>query len=373
MLSVPFINPLRYFDPSGTNTYNTKFFDIAAFPSTIREFEQKVDYFQPFNLSDHLVQYLISEVSQTITVNFHRYSDGAIVYSQIMTNPFSYEIPGPVILGVYTIDTDLTNLVEGIYYCIITDGVTSIESNLFCVETNHENTVLVKYRHHKVYQEVIFEKDTNFYFYVRVQGYIKHNLPERQSTTYEDQVLNMTALKNVPYNSWSYITDSEGIATYMIDLLNRAFGCSYLSIDGRLFTVPQDSKWEEKEEEFYPLRGWGIDLREKLLRTSIGFGGTTGGDGGDVLPLAHKIDSDWWTTTAGQTNVPLTSIGQLNGLTVSQIYLPVFVFRSGNPYRVVTGTPSNDEVKLDGSLGLVFDSTLPFSPGETVTALFEVV
>jgi hypothetical protein len=159
----------------------------------------------------------------------------------------------------------------------------------------------------------------------------------------------------------------------MIDLLNRAFGCSYLSIDGRLFTVPQDSKWEEKEEEFYPLRGWGIDLREKLLKTSIGFDGSTGGDDGDVLPIAHAIDSDWWNTTPGAYIVPLSEVGQLNNYTVSQIYLPVFVFRSGNPYRVVTGTPSNDEVKFDDAVGLIFDSTLTFNTGETVSALFEVV
>lgn len=378
MLSVPLINPLRYVLQGASSVYNTKFFDEVLFPKTILPFEQPVDYYQPFNLSDPLVQYIITlDALTTPTVNFHRVSDDSIIYSQAMTHQFNYSVPGGILYSVYTINTDLNNLGEGIFYARITDGTTTIESNKFCVEDNHENTILVKYRSTKLYQEVIFEKlillDSSFYFYLRVQGYIRHNLPERSSTTYEDQVLDMTALKNVPYNSWSFITDSAGIPTYMIDLLNRVTGCSNTFFDGRQFTIPQDAKWEEKEEEFYPLRGWGIDLREARLLTSIGFDGSTGGDSGDVLPIAHKIDSDWWNTTSGQYILPLTSVGQKEGYTVSQIYIPKLVFRSGNPIRITTGTPSNDQVKFDNAVGLIFDSSLTFNPGETVTVLFEVV
>jgi hypothetical protein len=381
MFTVPLINPLRYVELDYSDNYNTKFFDLFKHRDTLKDFEQPTDYYQPFNLDDPLTQYIVSANNVAPDINYHRSCDGKIVHTETMVNAFSFTLPpepgGIVQLEVYTNTTDLNDLGEGLYYARITDGTTTIESNLFCVSENHSNTILVKYRNTKVFQGVIFEKllalDADFYFYLRVQGYIRHNLPERVATTYEDQLLNMTSLRSVPYNSWSYITDSSGIATYMIDLLNRVFGCSDLYMDNRRFTIPQEAKWEEKEEEFYPLRGWGIDLRERITQTSLDYNGGGGGDSGEPLPIVHDVDSDWWNTTAGLSTVPLAAVGQLNGYTVSQIYRPLFVFRSGTAYRIVDTTPSGDEVKYDDAVGLIFDTSLVFNTGETVTAMFEVV
>lgn len=377
MLSLSLINPLRYTEIGYSDSYNTKYFDLYQYVDTIRDFEEQVNYFQPFCLDDPLVHQVIGGSIYVPDHIIFSYFDcaGQLVHQQEVEPAFTItyaDTGGDIILSVYNNTTDLNDLGEGTFYSEIFDGNTTIRSNKFTVAASQPGTILVKYRNYKRYFDAIFEKDENFYFYLRTQGYITHNLPERLSTTYEDQVLNMTALKNVPYNSWSFITDSGGIPTYMIDLLNHVFGCSELSIDGRLFTAPQDAKWEEKAEEFYPLRGWGIDLREKILKTSLDYNSTTGTPPPPPSTI-HDINSDWWTTTAGTHTIPRTATGY-KGTAVSSIYKLVMVSRSGNTYRVIdSGTPANDEVKLDGTSGIVFDSALPFNPNETVTAIFEVV
>lgn len=372
MLSIPFLNPLRYKENGYSNNFNTKYFDLFHYPETIRDFEVLADYKQPFLLSDPLVQYFVSTVDSA-TINYYK-CDGTPVHSVSLTAAFTFTLPSDPLFAysVYTDTTDLNDLGEGVFYARITDGLTTFESELFEVASSQPGTVLIKYRHSKGYQDVIFEKlASDFYFYVRVQGYVKHNLPERVSTTYEDQVLNMTPLRNIPYNSWAYITDSTGIPNYMIDILNRVFGCFTLYIDGRAFTVPQDAKWEEKEEEFYPLRGWGIDMREKSLSASLNSITDTGGDT-PVLPASKKeLFSDWWTTTSADDKLTGTAASGVFGYTISQIDEIKFLARDGRQYDAVTSSPTNRQFYHNtGTNEVSFDTTLPFNPGETITIVF---
>lgn len=370
MIEVSFINPLRFKKQGYSSNYNTKWFDEFLFGETIKAPEEPKEYFQPFNLDDPLVLQITSpEVA--VDLHFIRISDGITIHSAPFT-PISSAVIDSVAHYTYQINVDLNTVGVGTFYCLIIGGTTTLQSNNICIDTNHDQTIQLKYRNSKFYQEVIWEKDPGFYMYLRVQGFIRHKLPERISNTYQDQPVNTTMLKTVPYNSWTFITNPAGIPTYMIDLLNRISGCNTTYWDGRLFTVPDSAKWEEKEEDFYPMRGWGIDLLETKVKSKIAFDGAGEGPGVITPAVKKELFSDWWETTPGSTEV--TGLSNQWGYNINEIYEVLELVRSGLQQDEVSGTPGNRQMKWDSvAHKFITDSNVPFEVGETVFCLFKKI
>lgn len=271
MIIVPFINPLRYKEKGYLSDYQTRYFDEHLFPETILDFEEHVDYYQPWQTGDQINQQLFSD-ADSMSISFYDEDDDSLILTQAATFVSSTTLNGTT-YNCFHIFTDTSDIGNGRVYAIVSAGGLQIESHRMEICSNQRGTVLARYSNPKFYEDVIWEflnaADVQMYF--RINGYIKHNLPERVSSTYEDQPLNMTALKNTAFNSYSFITDSAGIPTYMIDICNRVMGCKNLAWDNRAFTVPESNKWEEKEEERYPMRGWGIDMRESVNKKSKSF------------------------------------------------------------------------------------------------------
>jgi hypothetical protein len=368
MIEVPFINPLRYKKQGFSSNYNTKFFDELLFPDTIEDYEQEVTYYQPWLITDPLSQEIESDEA-SVAIRFVRISDGVTVLSSTYTQ-VSSTIVDSVTIYTYRHTADLTSVGEGFFYVLAVAGTTTIESNKIFISSSQPGTILWKYRNTKSpYEGIPWELDATFYFYLRVQGYIKPKLPERIATTYTNQRVNTAMLKSVPYTSWYYVTDASGAPWYMADIMNRALGCNVLYGDGRLFTVPDTAKWEEKEEENYPMSGWGIDMLESEVKTSRSF--DSAGGPGTVTPAAKKeLFSDWWTVTAGATSV--TGLSAIWGYSIADIEEVVEVDREGTEYNIVTGTPVNRQAKHNTSANQIeFDTSLPFNAGETVFLLFK--
>ena len=378
MITVPFINPLRFKKKGFLSEYNTKYFDEHHYEETALAFEDAPDYFQKFNLTDPLVLYMESDMMELV-VSFVRLSDGGIQYSESFT-PISARNDNGLLINVFVMPIDFANAGSGTYMVEVADTLTTIESNKICIETSHKWTVQAKYLHRKLYEDVIPELMGNHLFCIRLDGFVRKNKPARHSTTYEDQTVNHTQLKTIPYNSWTFVTESGGVPAFIDDIMNRAFGCSTLLLDGRLFTVPGEAEWEEKSEEKRLLRGWGIDLRETVVRSSNSW--NLGGRGTPpiVTPLRTKIDSDWFTTVAGENELPHTITGGLRGYSLNNIIKVLEIDRDGIEMKMVTGTPVNRQAKFDDSNSnakkIVFDPDIPFAVDsngnpETVFVLFE--
>lgn len=82
---------------------------------------------------------------------------------------------------------------------------------------------------------------------------------------------------------------------------------------------------------------------------------------------ADQVDSDWWSTTAGQTYISGSSYNakSLAGKELLEVW------REGVQYDIVTGTPSGRQCKFTSGTGRVdFDTSLPFNSGETVFAIW---
>jgi hypothetical protein len=264
-LKVPFLNPIHYTikDYENPDQYNTKYFDDFGFEDTIKDFEQFVNYYQPWQTSDSIHQQLISNYAP-LTLKVIRESDGAILFSDPFVQVFpNFYDPG---LYIYEHTLNLNILPEGVYRLQIEAGspaTLTLISNPLLVCDRIEESVLLEYKHYEPYGEVIFPTGFNPSF--RMYGYCKFDKPAAKRTVYEDQPLNKEVLKTIPYRLYKLFSRSEGFPDYLVDLLNRALGCSDLVVDGK--SMSADGDLEKKEEEGYPMSGWAIALREKLNRS----------------------------------------------------------------------------------------------------------
>lgn len=83
---------------------------------------------------------------------------------------------------------------------------------------------------------------------------------------------------------------------------------------------------------------------------------------------ADNVDSDWWSTTPGQTYISGSSYNAKT-LTGKEV---LGVWREGVLYALVTGTPSGSQCKFTSGSGRIdFDTAFPFNSGETVTVLWK--
>jgi hypothetical protein len=265
MIIVPFINPLRYKEQGVTSSYQTKYFDKHFFEETIRPFEQVVSYRQPWQTNDRIHQQLFSDET-AMSIEYINEDTGDVVVADVFT-AVSFNVLDGVTIYTYEHKQPLSIVGNGNFFARITAGARVLESNPFNICIDQPGTVSIKYSNSTFHEDVIWEFGIEMY--LRVNGYVNHNMPKRFSNTYEDQVYNTTILKAVPYNTYTFITESEGMPTYMIDILNRIMTCDSTRYDGKYLTVPEGTDWEEKTEEYYPMRGWGIDLRESENAASL--------------------------------------------------------------------------------------------------------
>lgn len=265
-----FINPLQLFDPAPAEDprYRTKDFIDFDLPDTILPWEQIVGYCQPWQLSDTIfdqlqtnagpVNFVLRDCKTNQVIDTIQYTQG----EQNVNDPelFIYQLAAP-----------LAGYPEGCYYAEVTFGANPIVFTLRTGEllfaSEHANSVLAEYKHYEFREDIIFE--TGIFFMLRLFATNRYQKTANKSSTYEDQVLNMTALRNVAYRLWTFVIgQSKGIPDWLADKVGRIIGCSTLLLDGKAFTKPKDAELEAIEEDRYPLRGWTIDLRERYNRAS---------------------------------------------------------------------------------------------------------
>ena len=101
----------------------------------------------------------------------------------------------------------------------------------------------------------------------------------------------------------------------------------------------------------------------------VGTGGVVIDESGSTGGVDENVDSDYWTTTAGQYVISGNSVGSksLVGKTVLAVGL------RGNVYDPITsGTPTNLQAKFSSLAGSVtFDSSIPFESGDTVWVMWK--
>ncbi len=169
---------------------------------------------------------------------------------------------------IYESATALATLATGVYWFKITTGSIILISEPIEVFDVLDNSLLVQYKHRKYYGGIIWETGIEMNF--RIPGILQLKPPVSKDTLYEDQTLDQTMIKSVPYRLWNFIVGASMLVPdYIIDTLNRIFGCSSVRMDGRYYTKNDGFKWEPADDSYnHLLIGYRGELREMLNRNS---------------------------------------------------------------------------------------------------------
>lgn len=266
-LHLPFILPLKFVEvaPQQVVQYVSRHMDDYLLHNRWTRWQYGY-YHNKWLRSDSIALQLQTNTGQpTITVI---QCDGTVVIGpqlmiQRQQNPYD---PGTFI---YESATALNACQDGgVYWFKITTGSITLISEPIQVFEQLTESLLVQYKHRRFYEDVIWE--TGVEMNLRVPAIIRYKPPAAKDTVYEDQVLDMTMIKSIPYRVVDFVVGTgSNIPDYMIDILNRILGCSSVRIDGRYYAKNEGFKWEDPDDEMNALfKGYRGELRENINRAS---------------------------------------------------------------------------------------------------------
>lgn len=226
--------------------------------------------------------------------------------------------------------------VNGDYYFLITSEFGSDEiihiSEPQYFSNSHPDTIFIKYNHPVNKEFAIFEQLYNKYG-IRIEGALHGYDAASENTGFVDQDGTFIQLDSVTSEIWRLtLSGKTGIPDYLIKKLNEIFSLENISIDNKLFSRDEGSKFEYQGIQQYPLRGVSIQLRKKdnprALITSdavTDFYSTSTyphyaydlllSDGINNIPIQHRVVEDLTDGQAWATSLNSSGILAANELT----------------------------------------------------------
>ena len=266
---IPIGNPLNFtldgYAPA--SQYNSKHVNDYQFEETIRPWESFVRWYQPWQINDSIKLQFHSQLGPA-EMTLYDIDGVPVIGAALQQGAQSFFDP---LLYIYQLNFSLAPISEGFYYMKIkfgTETSATFTSNVFEVREVFAETLLIEYSHFKHYADIYFEN--GFTSSVRIYGSIPYEKPGSANRVYENQDSDITLISTKPWNTWRLYTGGpEGIPNWAIMKYNIIVGCSSLKIDGKFYTKASDgASFEEQEQKDYPMRGWSIELRDKLNRMS---------------------------------------------------------------------------------------------------------
>lgn len=284
IFEIPLLNPLRAiwqsdklnsdagtvlyqaFNPS----YNYRNIDSDWYYRTLKEYEQKQPYVQPFQQSDTIrVQWIGSNTSA-------HYDHIKLLDSNGSDTGVSISV-GSMVVGsntLYTITLPLWNINEGKYFLSVyhhpaSNDRTYIIFEPFHVKQVHIKTIRIDYYNSFNDQSVIYP--TSAYIpQLRVHGCITDVTNDSKFNVYEDQPMNLEMVSGIPYRTFELtLGGSKGIPQWYADIIERALLTDTLTIDGIAYTRAEGAKLEAKKEAGKPLNMYTIKLRERYNTATL--------------------------------------------------------------------------------------------------------
>jgi hypothetical protein len=285
IFEIPLLNPLRAiwqsdklnsdagtilyqaFNPS----YNYRNIDSDWYYRTLKEYEQKQPYVQPFQQSDTIrVQWIGSDNTSGF------YDHVKLLDSNGSDTGVSISVGSSAIGSrtLYTITLPLWNINEGKYFLSVyhlpaSNDRTYIIFEPFHVKQVHIKTVRIDYYNSFNDQSVIYP--TSAYIpQIRVHGCITDVTNESKFNVYEDQPMNVEMVSGIPYRTFELtLGGSKGIPQWYADIIERALLTDTLMIDGIAYTRAEGAKLEAKKEAGKPLNMYTIKLRERYNTATL--------------------------------------------------------------------------------------------------------
>lgn len=304
-IEMPFLSSMRFveYDPVQAAQYQTKHFDDYLFKEQIQEFQFPADYGIKRQQNDtEVIQFqsnyapwqvqLVNCSNQVIkTVSIPTITTGLIdPFAATYQANFTYDMVPP-----------------GRYWMLLRGGMGNLIKSIsepIDVAIEHPYTVLLQYTNSINKDSVYFGGGTNT-LNMRLDAQLMRMQPGSKDTMYADQVLDETVLRSYSYRIFNFVVSAyKGVPDWMIDKLNRIFGCDKVLIDGKQFTKDSGAKWESVSTELYQMSGWKIDLRESKNRTSVRM--STDNNPEENIIIGYNIETDGYGTPS--TIIQITNI-----------------------------------------------------------------
>lgn len=270
-LYIPFVNPVRFYDEDRANLdkYFTRHFDDWKFSERLLDWQSPEEYCQCWTTDD------------IIYLQFESTFDPIIV--KVIDSNGIAQITLPALIGLphkllsntwsFEVSISLATLTTGCYTIQITAGTgpntkTLVSGCQYISETPIRNTLLLEYYNSRFHEDVMFESGIQFQF--RVHGNIGFLDPARKDEQYKDERYNPAMLSSKTSRLWPIVFGDEfGLPDDIIDLLNRIWGCSNVSVDNKSFGVSEGGKFEFFDVgNEYPKRGVKLVVEEGINRHS---------------------------------------------------------------------------------------------------------
>lgn len=287
IFEIPLLNPLRPIwqsdklnsDPSGTvlyqafnPSYNYRNVDSDWYYRTLKEYEQKQPYAQPFQQSDTIrVQWIGGDTT------LGHYQHAKLLDNNGVDTGLALTVVKTTVVSatVYSLTIPLWNVLEGKYFLSVyhqnasTNDKTIVIFEPFHVKQVHIKTVRLDYYNTFNDQSVIYINSA-FIPQIRVHGCITDVTNESKFNVYEDQPMNVEMVSGIPYRTFELtIGGVKGIPQYYADIIERALLTDTLTIDGIAYTRAEGEKLDAKKEAGKPLNQYIIKLRERYNTATI--------------------------------------------------------------------------------------------------------
>jgi len=256
ILYVPLLNPIRF------HQVNIGAFWENDIPTP--DYQQSdVRYCQKYATGDVLYLQFVADFV---------FSSGAVVTlidnDETLIETFTpTEIGTLGTLKVYEIKDALPSVTAGIHFIKITvdfaSGSITMYSEPIYIDTSHDDTIMISYRHGFSVHDCIFGGASLPMFYLRVEGGLKSDgfTPAGKFTQYTDLDYQPVMLQTQPFNLYRYVFgDSRGLPNHVADRINRAFSLDYTYIDGIQYMRNEGAKMERNGDAIYPRAGWTLEL-----------------------------------------------------------------------------------------------------------------
>jgi hypothetical protein len=283
IFEIPKINPLRAIwqtdkIPQDAATgyyggihpsYNQKNFDADFFLTSLRFYEDKRNYIQPYQQSDKIIFQWLSEYTTTghfaarlLMSNGDTFIDKTVSISQI-----SGTYDG---LKAYRVAISLYDVPEGVYFLQVEyngGGSTRyyVISEPFDVKQVYANTVQIAYVNS--YNDFSYIFEATVIPQLRLHGIITDVNTESKFKVYEDQPLNTEMVSGIQYRS--YTLALTGVPEWMAEKVDRLLLCDSVKVDGLALTRAEGAKLEVKKNDRIAIADYQVKLRDRYNLDSL--------------------------------------------------------------------------------------------------------
>jgi hypothetical protein len=265
LIIIPFINPVKYTESQFADLpeYQSKHMDDYPYFETIKKYEQHRRFFQPWGSSDSIYQQVFSNVGP-VTLNV-KDCHGNILLSQNFIQ--RQEDENNPTLFLYESDLDLAPFGARKFYLEIAfAGTYKVISEPMEILSDTSETIFAEYTNTPFYEGLIFQD--GFKPGIRFYGRLKYKKTSSIVTSYEDDPLDAEILNARNFRLFTlFISSASGIPDYFADKLARVLHVNDLWIDGRAYSCLVNDL-SENTVEFYPMKGWSVEIRERYNRTA---------------------------------------------------------------------------------------------------------